>query len=172
MVAYFSSVKIMEMLDKEQKETNGSPQKVLDYILDLEESGQYSPANICDLKATYYSRIDDDKSAFYWTEQAYLLDPTDRGYGWAYIRYLMDFSHFNDALVVLSKIIELEKDMEVQWYTSVCIFAKSICYYYLKDYKNCYHYLKDLDDDFSYWLAGGLHSKADMMNMLRGFGYR
>lgn len=160
------------MFDKEQERTGGNIQKVLDYILDLEQSGQYSPANICDLKETYYDRIDDNQSAFYWSEQAHLLEPTNTSYGWTYIRYLMDFNRFDDALVILSNIINLEREIGVQCYTSLCAFAKAICYYYLKDYKNCHHYLKDLDDDFSYWLAGGLHSKVEMMNVLRGFGYR
>lgn len=171
MVTRIYKASIIDMLKTEENNPDGDTKKVLDYILELEQSGQYSPANICALKATYYSHIDDEKLAFYWEEQAYLLDPTDTDYSWTYTRRLMSFNRFNEALPILSKVIDLEKEMGIQWYTSIRIFFKAVCYYYLKDYKNCHHYLKDLEDDFSAWVAGGLHSKAEMMNVLRGFGY-
>lgn len=167
----FPVVKIIEMLRQERESIDGNIERVLDFILELEQSGKYSPANICRLKGIYYTRADDKVSALYWSEQAYLLEPTRTGYGWIYARKLMYFNRFNDALVVLSGAIDLEKEKGIQCYTDLCIFAKAVCYYYLKDYENCYHHLKDLEDDYDCWLAGGMHSKAEMMHVLKGFGY-
>lgn len=172
MTKEFSTAKLIEMIEKEQNTTNGNTESVLDFILELEQSGKYSTDNIYELKSAYYRWIGNDKSALYWAEQAVNFSPNNIFHLSDCYRILMKLGEFKKALPIIDKIIDLEKDMEVQWYTLVCIFAKAICYYYLKDYKNCHHYLKDLDDDFSYWLAGGLHSKVEMMNVLRGFGYR
>lgn len=167
----FSVAKLIEVRKKEESTPNGNIENVWEFILELEQSGEYPIDNICDLKSAYYRWVNDDKSALYWVEQAVHLAPNNTSYLFSCYRILMDLGEFKKALPVIDKIIELEKEMEVQWHTILCTFAKAICYYYLKDYKNCYHYLKDLDDDFSCWLAGGLHSKAEMMNVLRGFGY-
>lgn len=167
----FWSADLIEMIEKEESTPNGNLENILDFILELEKSGEYPIDNICKLKSVCYYYLNDNVSSLYWSEQAYLLESTDTGYGWTYVRRLMDFNRFDDALIVLSNIINLEKETGIQYYTSLCTFVKAICYYYLKDYKNCYHYLKDLEDDYSCWVAGGLHSKAEMMNVLKGFGY-
>lgn len=169
MTNYFWAADLISIMRREEESSNGNIENVLNFIIELEQSGQYSYDNICNLKRAYYSRIDDNSSALYWMEQALTYSPNNVGYLFEYFHILMKLGLFRKSLCVISKVIDLDK--ELLYYTNVCIFAKSICYYYLKDYKNCYHYLKDLDDDFSYWLAGGLHSKAEMMNVLRGFGY-
>lgn len=156
---------------KEESTPNGNIENVWEFILELEQSGEYPIDNICELKSAYYRWVNDDKSALYWVEQAVHLAPNNTSYLFSCYRILMKLGEFKKALPIIDKIIDLEKEKGIQCYTDLCTFAKAICYYYLKDYKNCYHHLKDLDDDFSYWLAGGLHSKAEMMHVLKGFGY-
>lgn len=167
----FCTIKLIEMFRQEENDPNGNLENVLDFILGLEQTGEYAQANICELKAMYYCRIDDIQSAYDWQKKLVALDPDDVGCWSCLAHYTMDLGNYKEAITYLSKAIELEKDKEWQPYTEGCIFFKAVCYYYLKDYAQCHYYLKDLADDYYTWVAGDLHYKKDMMTVLRGFGY-
>lgn len=171
MSKYIHAADITTMLSKEEAKPNGNLETVIDYILELENSGLYSLANICSLKSAYYRYINDEEKHYFYTEQAAILEPKESYYHFMYSRELINKTNYTKAISHLNKIIETEKQTKDFWYTSSCMFFKAICYYYLKDYQQCYEHLKDLPDDCSTWIAGGLHSKKDMMDVLKGFGY-
>lgn len=162
---------IIDMFKKEESNPNGNIEHVLDYILSLEETGEYEQANICELKAMYYYRIAEYHIAYEWIKQATLLNPNDTGYLFDHARYAMEIFYFKEALVSLSQVIDIE-ERQGYMYGGLAVFLKAVCYYYLKDYQQCYEYLKDLRDDYVCWAAGDLQRKEDMMKVLKGFGFQ
>lgn len=170
MVKYISPVDIIEMFEKEESNPNGNIENVLHYILSLEKTDEYEQANICKFKSMYYYHIAEYHTAYEWIQQAILLSPNNTSYLFTHARYAMQIFYFKEALVSLSKVIDIE-EKEGYVFGSLAVFFKAVCYYYLKDYQECYEHLKNLPDDYVYWAAGDLQRKEDMMKVLKGFGY-
>lgn len=171
MVKCISPVDIIEIFKKEKSNPDGNIENVLHYILSLEKTGEYEPANICKFKSTYYYHIAEHHTAYEWIQQAILLSPNNTRYLFTHARYAMKMFYFKEALVSLSNVIEIE-EKEGYVHGSLAVFFKAVCYYYLKDYQKCYASLKDLPDDYVVWAAGDLQRKEDMMKVLKGFGFQ
>lgn len=171
MVTRIYASDINDMMKEEELKPDGQVENVLQYILDLESSGLYDTANICALKSKYYSNIDEGELAYERIQQAILLRPNDTIYLFTHARYAMKLFYFKEALISLSKVIDIE-EKEGYMYGGLVVFLKAVCYYHLKDYANCYECLLCCPDDYGLWAVDGFYSKEQMMNVLKGFGFK
>lgn len=172
MVTRIYASDINDMMKEEESKLDGQIENVLQYILDLESSGLYDEANICALKSTYYRNIDDANLAYDWIKLAITLAPRNESYLFAHVQRSMALSYFKEALLSANQVIDLERDSDLKPRTKLMIFYKSICYYHLKDYANCYECLLCCPDDYGLWIIDGFYSKEQMMNVLKGFGFK
>lgn len=95
-----------------------------------------------------YRYQDDFKNAISYSEKIIKLTPNDIKVLFVYALSLVNVKNFKQAIMALSRIIEL-KDEKYGWCFSDASYGlRAFCYIELCDYKKAYYDIEKLPDDF------------------------